>query len=334
MQRRHRYYKPRPRRALGAPAALERARAAAALRLNSARRIVSSVFFAAITAWFAYFFLFSDSFTVKTVTITGNRNIPTAELLGIVQNELAGERWGFVPNRNSLFVSTHRIARAIRKQYIVDDVTVRREPPFTLAVGLTEKLSRVVLRLTTPIQITPDEPAGAGEGEAMGDIATSTESQEVSHNNVTEKPSLSEGTVEYAESWYHLDANGIVVSRLDASGDLSGLPVIEVIRDEGPDVNPGDAVLDRETVELIFSIYERLNASSESIAVAYVSYDPETPQELTISTVEGWQVFLSTRIPIETQFSKLELALREKIRDNRGELQYVDLRVRDRVYFK
>ncbi|MBI2636996.1 MAG: hypothetical protein HYW81_02280, partial [Parcubacteria group bacterium] len=194
--------------------------------------------------------------------------------------------------------------------------------------------SRVVLRLTTPIQITPDEPAGAGEGEAMGDIATSTESQEVSHNNVTEKPSLSEGTVEYAESWYHLDANGIVVSRLDASGDLSGLPVIEVIRDEGPDVNPGDAVLDRETVELIFSIYERLNASSESIAVAYVSYDPETPQELTISTVEGWQVFLSTRIPIETQFSKLELALREKIRDNRGELQYVDLRVRDRVYFK
>lgn len=301
-------------------------------RLPLARAIVGVIFFTSCLGWFAYFFLFSDNFQIKTVSIEGNKNIPGPELAAIIDATLAEERWVVFPNRSSLLVSTGSVADAIRKQYIVDNISVRRKPPFSLSVQLTEKLSRVVLRVKTPVQIIQAEE-GTGEGPDASSAASTT-LEEVSYNNVTNHDAAEERVTEYAETLYYLDVNGIAVSLLPASTDLASLPIIEIIRDRQSEINPGDAVLNREIVELIFSLYERLLAASSSIAIAYVSYDPGVPQEFRFTTQEGWQAFLSAQIPLETQIQKLELALQEKIKENRATLQYVDLRVKDRVYFK
>ncbi|OJI06486.1 hypothetical protein BK004_03375 [bacterium CG10_46_32] len=294
------------------------------------RTIVGWIFFMSVFIWFIYFFLFSKNFQIKNIHITGNKNIPGNELRAIVDAELAKKQWAIIPNKNSLFVPVDDIAEQIRKQYIIDNITVRKKPPFGLSIELTEKLSRVVLRIKTPIQIIQTE-------EAIGDqekTVASTTLAEVSHNNVTEKEEQQERVVEYTESLYYLDVNGIVVSQLPPATDVENLPVIEIIRANQSDVNPGDIILSREIVELIFSLYERLLVSNKSIVITYVSYDPGIPQELLFMTTEGWQTFLSTQIPLETQIQKLELALQEKIKDGRSNLQYIDLRVKDRVYFK
>ncbi|MBI1961317.1 MAG: FtsQ-type POTRA domain-containing protein, partial [Parcubacteria group bacterium] len=218
MLRRHQYYKPKQRhRVLRAPDrksghVREDGRARAA---GIARAIVGFIFFGAVLLWFAYFFLFSGSFEIKDIRIIGNKNIPTAELLGIIRSELSRKRWGVVPSRSSLLVPTDAVADAIRSRYIVDDISVRRRLPFAISVALEEKLSRVVLRVKTPVEIINAETALLPEEGTEGDAASSTESQEVSHNNVTGAPKPEgAGEVSFAESLYYLDVNGIVVAAL------------------------------------------------------------------------------------------------------------------------
>lgn len=326
MLRRHRYYK--PKRAAARARTRVLAQPPRAPRITRAKTIVAAIFFAAALAWFGYFFLASDNFAIKTVAIAGNRNISTQELTGIVLGVFAEPRFLFLPGDNIFFVSKQGIVDAIAGQYLVDEITVTRKLPFELRVGLVEKLSRVVLRVKTPVEIIP-APEDVQNGGESGEQA------DVSHNNVTETEGTAKREVEYTEMYYLLDVNGIVVSNSPVSeADRAELPTIEIIRPGQSQINPGTSVLNRETVELIFELYERAKASQQSLAVSYVSLDPENGRELTAVTQEGWQAFLSTQIPLETQMQKLELALMERIKEQRALLQYVDLRVKDRVYFK
>ena len=49
---------------------------------------------------------------------------------------------------------------------------------------------------------------------------------------------------------------------------------------------------------------------------------------------EVCHVSLPTLIPFETQATRLSLVLREKIGERRGELEYVDLRYDERIFFR
>ncbi|MDP3995194.1 MAG: FtsQ-type POTRA domain-containing protein [bacterium] len=337
MLRRHRYYKPKPRLGIGhgrGSAAKKQSRRTHTLPDDAAhgkvRAVVGVIFFAASFFWFGYFFLFSDSFEAKTIVVSGNRTIPKHELSAIVAKELDSRRWMFLPARNMLLLPEERIQEAIREQYIVDHVGIARDWPFSVHIAIEEKLSRVILRVKNPVRIIneprPDEEEGIG-------VATST-NENVSHNNVTETEEQ-EREVRYTESYHLLDVNGIVVASGPVSElDLQELPIIEIIPKDASKIKPGLSVLSRDVVELIFELYQRIGASSKSISLAHVSYDTDISQELSFTTQEGWQAILSTQIPLETQIQKLELALQEKIQDNRSTLQYVDLRVPDRVYFK
>lgn len=325
--RRHRYYKPkrgRVQKSKHAPHEHPGRRTAT----SQAKKIVGLIFAVAVLGWFGYFFFVSDNFTIKTIAISGNRNIPSQELSAIIRRELDKKVFLFVPGSSILLVSKEGIREAIREQYFVDEIAIRRTLPYTLKVAVEEKLSRVVLRVKTPIEIipVPEETENGGEEALL---------TEVSHNNVTETAEPAEREVQYAESYHLLDVNGIVVSSGSVSEyNLAELPVIEIIQPSQTEINPGANVLNREIVELIFKLYELVRASPQGIALLHVSYDLENDRELAFTAQEGWEVFLSTQIPLETQIQKLELALSERIKENRASLQYVDLRIKDRVYFK
>ena len=92
--------------------------------------------------------------------------------------------------------------------------------------------------------------------------------------------------------------------------------------------------LSSETVEYIFNLYDVLKRSLAGITVKYVIYDPKISDELKFATSEGWQGVITRKLGLAAQIKKLELALEEKIKEQRRSLQYIDLRVKDRVYYK
>tara|TARA_Y100000294_G_C8554923_1_gene336803 strand:+ start:769 stop:1755 length:987 start_codon:yes stop_codon:yes gene_type:complete len=328
MLRRHRYYK--PKRKIIHPQSPSKQQPKKPVNTSVVSMIVGSIFFTAALAWFAYFFLGSDNFKIKTVEISGNENIPMHELREIVDNHLNQKKFIFLSNNNIIITSMSGVVQAIREQYIVDDIKITRKLPFTLSIALEEKLARVVLRTKTPIQTIELDDDQEEDGEEGGIIA----GEQVSHNNVTEEEPEEEGEMQYTREHYYLDVNGIVVVGKVSDDDLSSLPTIEIITTSQTKINPGDIILNREIIEFIFALFEETARSQEQIKLAHVLYDPDILDELKFITTEGWQAFVSMQISIETQIKKLELALQDKIKSQRSTLQYVDLRIKDRVYFK
>lgn len=60
-----------------------------------------------------------------------------------------------------------------------------------------------------------------------------------------------------------------------------------------------------------------------------------TPFRLNIKTAENWQIYLTTDSDLNMQITKLNLLLEEEISEQiRKKLQYIDLRFKDRAYYK
>lgn len=282
------------------------------------------VFLASAAVWFAYFFFASDNFEIKTVNVTGIQNIPAKEMDGIIEDVLGRSRLGFFSNRNILLVSVRAIQEGISERYIVESTEIDRQFPFTLTIAVSEKLARLVLHTRTPVVIAEDP--SLGQGEVAGESATSTEEK---------FPVEPEKEPEYTEAYLYLDVNGIAVSEGNVSNeDREALPIIQIQTPPDKPIKPGSEVMTREQVSDVFQIYQGLRASNTGIEVAYVIYDPAITDELAFATKEGWQGLMSRKINLETQIKKLALALAEKVGDRRKDLQYIDLRIQDRVYYK
>ena len=304
--------------------------------INVVKKILTTVFFIAVIAWFIYFFLISDNFFIKTVHITGSKNIPTEELQSIVNDNLQKKQYILFPNKNILLFAKEDLIKDISDKYIVENIIIDKNPPFELRITLEEKLARLILKTKTLVAIPTeaDEPESKEEG-TLNEKKSAQEDEEVEQGSEEDEEEATEPEPVYTIDYFYLDVNGIIVSLGNISEhDRSTLPTIEMEFDNQTLVKPGDIIMDRERVEYIFSVYETVGKSKAGLELDYIFYNPEIEDEITITTKEGWQAFLSTQIALETQIKKLELALDEKIRENRANLQYVDLRVKDRVYFK
>lgn len=307
------------------------------------KKTALTAFLLASAIWFAYFFFASDNFSVKTVKINGLKNIPRAELENIVAARLKQRRALLFSGKSILLFSKNDLKNDIGKKYVLDDLEIKKKLPHTLLVTVREKQARLLLRTVTKVQIEerrqrPAYIGGAVAGEsANGEIAGSEPQPACQGETKCEEKTLPpEAAFTVTTAYFYLDANGIVVSAEPTlkESKAPAFPVVEMELNDQTLVKPGDTVLKNEQVSYIFSLYEQAARSRSKPTVAYLIYDPKAPDEMKLATSEGWQIFLSQKISLETQFNKLDLALSEKIKERRRYLQYVDLRVKDRVYYK
>lgn len=83
-------------------------------------------------------------------------------------------------------------------------------------------------------------------------------------------------------------------------------------------------------------------ASVRSMIPGRIGVDPErimeTPSrvssDLRVRTSEGWQILLNREIDADKEMSMLDLVLREKIGDQRSNLDYVDIRADNKVFYR
>jgi len=301
------------------------------INIGAIRKTVSIIFLVASVVWFVYFFFASDNFLIKTVEIHGVKNIPETELNAIVQDTLQQRRFGLFKNTNILLVSKKDLNDAISKKYILEGMTIDRIFPYTLSITINEKLARLILRVKTPIVITEEKNPATSDTETAGVPASESTQEE---GDATEQDSAPVEPT-YTTKYYYLDVNGIIVSAgLKDESDMESIPIIEMIDTNKTTIKPGDQIITRERITNISHIYGLLNRSSIHATVQYITINQKSERELNIVTSEGWEILLDTNIDIESQLKKLELVLDEKIKEDRQVLRYVDLRVKDRVYYK
>lgn len=127
---------------------------------------------------------------------------------------------------------------------------------------------------------------------------------------------------------YNVDLEGTAVSETSTSNSEIALPI--VYDESNKEVVIGEKLLGKEQVQAVCELSEKI---SQIANVEIVFYKITTEKELRAVTKEGWYILFNGK-DVESQLLKLNLILKEKIKDQRKNLEYIDLRFEDRVYYK
>lgn len=141
-------------------------------------------------------------------------------------------------------------------------------------------------------------------------------------------------TINGHAKYYLIDGEGIILQETgatEASTQLHSLPRLEKVN--VANIKVGETVLPKATLEFIVYLYDNIYKNNK-IAISYVTMADEGGRELNLVTEEGWKIIVDRQNDWEKQLGVLNVMLRDKIKDNRKNLQYIDIRYENRSFYQ
>jgi cell division septal protein FtsQ len=134
-----------------------------------------------------------------------------------------------------------------------------------------------------------------------------------------------------------VDMNGFVYMPFDPNANDAQLNSLMRLTDNGnKDVKFKDFFLNREYVQYIVDMQKSL---TDELGIA-ISLDCQTPRlisgDIRVATEQGWWIYFDSNKSIQQEIEMLRAVLSEKINKDgqRDNLEYIDLRVTNKVYYK
>lgn len=135
---------------------------------------------------------------------------------------------------------------------------------------------------------------------------------------------------------YIVDEKGFAYSEADfESPEIKENNLIRLADVSAQPVNLGEKVLDPEYIQFVLSIKEKIREALDiEISEEYFTKSA-VAQEVQVKTNEGWDTYFNSQLPISQSIETLKIFLDEKMNGiERGKLEYVDLRIGNKVYYK
>lgn len=128
---------------------------------------------------------------------------------------------------------------------------------------------------------------------------------------------------------FYIDENGIIFKILEKIPENISI-VRQLIEDK--EVFTGERVVEKNIIDIISKIKRNLKDNFQiDVKSAMIS----TPFRLNIETSENWQIYFNLESETDLQIAKMNLLLKDEISVSaRKTLQYIDLRFKDRAYYK
>ncbi len=128
---------------------------------------------------------------------------------------------------------------------------------------------------------------------------------------------------------FYFDRGGVI---FDRANDSSGT-IFLIVHDGAGEVRKmGEAVAEQTIMEWIFQLRQKLDQTK--IGLAHVVL-PNEQFRVNVKTTEGWEAYFSTNDALEPQIKALSFFLANKVSfEQRSQLQYIDVRIPQRVYFR
>lgn len=148
--------------------------------------------------------------------------------------------------------------------------------------------------------------------------------------SVNERKSAGIWCFSVRERCFYFDKNGIAFSPTQFS---SGFLLLNVVDRRERDVELGDVVAEGDWLTNIIKAKENLNKHDINISEFVISAD--SFEEFHAVTAYGWTIMFSNSTDISKQIDALRIFLSEKFTSGqKANLQYIDLRIQDRIYYK
>ena len=244
----------------------------------------------------AYVVLLSPLFKIRAVEVSGNKEVKTEE----IQSNF--------DYRNIFLFTEDKIENdLLRKFPKISDIEIKKN------------LIKRIVELTVK------------ERERLGIICQISQISEQQIPGHTAEQALNNEQIseEKIEECFYIDREGFI---FEDAPQTSGSLVLLIKDYSQRDFYLGKQVFEQGIVNFISQIKQSL-FSETGIKILDFTISSFPYKDLKVMTSEGWYIIFDLERDVESQLLALKAALEEKIKDRQG-LEYMDLRIENRIYYK
>lgn len=260
-----------------------------------------------------YFLFYSDFFMIQEIKIIDNfeshkipptlsdrsrqtlyRSDKTSDILRMTRVNLNQKRFYIFSQKNFFLFDKNQLKEIILAKYNFEELIISEKFPNKLKIKIKEKLPFLILDLRSFASFKTNLWFIDQEGQ----ILEETTEEEVEKNQL---PLVSTGF------------------------SLTSLA--------NPEIFIKQKIFTKEKTLFIKEIFLGLLSSQIERGIPYFIIPSQKESKVIVKTSEGWEIYFDSLGNPKTQLQNLELILKEKIKENRKNLRYIDLRFGERVYY-
>ena len=264
-------------------------------------RLTAFAILLALGGWI-WFIGFSPTFRIDEIEIVGNENVPDWEVRDAVMDALKARRWLIMPQTSLLIASEADIADVLNERYVLESLEVTKHPPRKLTIALKERVSAVLLQL-------PDGRQGLVD--LQGTVTRLYRPEESLEVTKRLGPSIKE----------------------QAGAPKVQYPVLFDERDETLELR--EEALHPRVVQAAIDLpklFEERFGRAPYFEEARI--DGKDAQTIRLRVSEGWSIYLDAAQDLRGQLLNAEVVLKTKVGAQRPQLDYIDVRFGEKVFFK
>jgi cell division septal protein FtsQ len=298
------------------------------------KTLVITVVLLATSAIGVWYLIWSPTFRIKDIEVRGASVDTEQAIRGVLDRHLATASLFILPRSNVFVFNKSSATKDIEKDLYLERLVLTTKIPGRLTVEVAERSLRAVL-LTSDRFLALDESGivlrelSSREIEALGDLPPNVGSAsvpELGAESMDTRPTETASDKKPAAAVVPTQKN---VNKFPLIIDQTIIDQPQSTRQER---RPGENAVSSAAMTLILQANARLpDLSGTRVRWFGVRDGAETVE----ATMEGgWLAYLTTLIPFDVQGSRLSLVLKEKIGVKKNDLEYVDLRYNERIFFR
>lgn len=244
------------------------------------------------------FFSYLPSFQIEKIEVLGNKRVTSESIEIKIQDQLEKQRLFIFSQRSIFYFSKRSAAKVVLENELIETVRIKKGYFKTIKVLISEKQSGLAWS-------SGDKQYYLGlDGVAL---------REIQQEN--------EVLVEQGSNGSNIVRSEIGSGKVPLVYDLSANPVLV-----------GEFTTSEEAVNFILKLFDELAVISD-VEISHFNIERPFSREVIMITKEGWEArFKITENPV-AQARILASILEQKI-TNRSNLEYIDLRFGEKVYYK
>ena len=239
----------------------------------------------------------ADYFKIQKISISGNDFISESEISQIALSQLKKSRLVIFPQDNILFFDKKSLKKSILSKYYLNNLEVDKEFWHEIKIIISEKPIKLIYSTNQKKFFIDDSGIIANE-----------------HG-----PGISDKIEQDGE-----------VEIVRPASQAANLPVIIDRSDSAAEV--GTQILNKDYISFILNIDQKIKDEADFKVKEFQIKDPAS-SDLFVLTNQGWEVRLNMSDSYLSQSRLLFLILNDKVKD-RSNLEYIDLRFGDKVYYQ
>ena len=131
------------------------------------------------------------------------------------------------------------------------------------------------------------------------------------------------------ENCYYIDTDGVIFM---PASESEGSLVMKIQDMKNPEADLGQTVLRSDLLKFLIGFRDKLS-ETEKVSVVFYKLNGE-PALVEAVTGQGWSLYMEPAKAPDNLIKTVTAALNEAIKSNRSRLEYIDLRIPDRIFYK